>query len=71
MSPSIAQLYTRKEIFRIQQHPYLRIGLEGNQEAIEFVMKVNNGSRSVPIIILPDGSVLVEPGWDELKQKFN
>ena len=64
-------MYTRKEIFGIQQHPYLRIGLEGNQDATEFVMKVNNGYRSVPTIVFPDGSVLVEPGWEELKQKFN
>jgi mycoredoxin len=44
--------------------------LEGNQEATEFVVKVNHGNRSVPTIIFPDGSILVEPNWEELKTKF-
>jgi len=60
-----------KKFFDTNNIPYLKIGLEGNQEATEFVMEINNGNRSVPTIIFPDGTVLVEPGWDELKQKFN
>ncbi len=50
--------------------PYLRVSLEGNTEATEFVMKVNHGFRSVPTIIFPDGSMLVEPSLEELKAKF-
>jgi mycoredoxin len=60
-----------KKFFEANNIPYLRIGLEGNQEATEFVMQVNNGYRSVPTIVFPDGSILVEPSWDELRQKFN
>jgi mycoredoxin len=60
-----------KKFFETNNIPYLCIGLEGNQEATEFIMKVNCGNRSVPTIIFPDGTVLVEPGWEELKQKFN
>lgn len=60
-----------KKFFETNNIPYEHIGLEGNREATEFVMKVNNGYRSVPTIIFPDGTVLVEPGWDELKQKFS
>lgn len=51
--------------------PYLQVGLEGNQEATEFVMQVNHGNRSVPTIIFPDSSILVEPGWAELNAKFS
>jgi mycoredoxin len=58
-----------KKFFGANNIPYLRIGLEGNAEATEFVMQVNNGYRSVPTIIFPDGSVLVEPNWEELKAK--
>jgi len=43
--------------------------LEGNAEATEFVIQINRGYRSVPTIIFPDGSVLVEPNWEELKVK--
>jgi len=58
-----------KKFFEANNIPYIRIGLEGNAEATEFVMQVNRGYRSVPTIIFPDGSVLVEPNWEELKTK--
>lgn len=60
-----------KKFFEAHNISYLRVGLEGNADATEFVMQVNNGYRSVPTIIFPDGSVLVEPAWDELKAKFS
>ena len=59
-----------KRFFEAKNIPYLCVGLEGNAEATEFVTRVNNGYRSVPTIIFPDGSVLVEPGWKELKAKI-
>ncbi|HLO28653.1 MAG TPA: glutaredoxin family protein, partial [Anaerolineales bacterium] len=37
-----------KKFFEVNNIPYLRVGLEGNAEATEFVMKVNHGYRSVP-----------------------
>ena len=62
-----------KKFFEVNNIPYLNIGIEGDHEATKFVMQINNGNRSVPTItiIFPDGSVLVEPGWEELKRKFN
>ena len=59
-----------KKFFEANNIPYIRIGLEENAKATEFVMQVNHGYRSVPTIIFPDGSVLVEPGWEELKAKI-
>jgi mycoredoxin len=60
-----------KKFFEAYNIPYLHVGLEGNDEATEFVKKINNGYRSVPTIVFPDGSILVEPGWEELKAKFS
>lgn len=60
-----------KSFFETNQIEYLKVNLEGNQEATEFVMEVNGGSRSVPTIIFPDGTILVEPSWEELKRKFS
>jgi mycoredoxin len=60
-----------KKFFEANNIPYLRVGLEGDEEATEFVMQVNNGYRSVPTIVFPDGTVLTEPSWDELRQKIN
>jgi mycoredoxin len=60
-----------KKFFEANKISYLQIGLEGNPEATEFVMQVNSGYRSVPTIIFPDGSILVEPSWEELRNKTN
>jgi mycoredoxin len=60
-----------KKFFEVNNIPHLQVGLEGNAEATEFVLRVNHGYRSVPTIVFPDGSILVEPNWDELKAKFS
>ena len=52
------------------QIKYLAVGLEGNEEAAKFVMSINHGNRSVPTIIFPDGSILVEPSLRELQEKI-
>ncbi len=57
-----------KAFFEANKIEYLRVGLEGNEEATQFVMNINNGNRSVPTIIFPNGSVLVEPSWGELRE---
>jgi mycoredoxin len=58
-----------RAFFEANNISYFPVLLEGNPAATEFVMKMNNGFRSVPTIIFPDGSVLVEPSWKELKEK--
>jgi len=58
-----------KKFFEANEIPYLKVSLEGDAEAVEFVMQINNGNRSVPTIVFPDGAILVEPNWEELKAK--
>lgn len=79
LTPSQIVMYTTdycsdclrvKKFFEAYSIPYLRIGLESDEEATEFVIQVNKGYRSVPTIIFPDGTVMVEPNWEELKAKF-
>ena len=60
-----------KKFFEANNIPHLPVVLEGNAEATDFVIKINNGYKSVPTIVFPDGSVLVEPDWEELKAKFS
>ena len=60
-----------KKFFELNNIPHIKVGLEGDADATEFVIQVNNGYRSVPTIIFPDGSILVEPNWEELKAKFS
>jgi len=49
--------------------PYAWINIEQDSKARDYVVEVNRGSRSVPTIVFPDGSVLVEPGDAELEKK--
>ena len=43
--------------------------IEKDQEGCAYVESVNRGNRSVPTILFPDGSVLVEPSNVELETK--
>ena len=49
---------------------YESINIEEDARAAEYVKRVNRGYRSVPTIVFPDGSILVEPGPRELASKF-
>ncbi|MCC6299650.1 MAG: glutaredoxin family protein [Anaerolineales bacterium] len=70
VTESCADCVRAKKFFEARSIPHVRVGLEGNAQATEFVIQVNRGFRSVPTIVFPDGSVLVEPSWEELKSKF-
>jgi mycoredoxin len=61
--------YRAKAFFDSNNIKYTRVGLEGDERATEFVLSLNQGHRTVPTIIFPDGSVLSEPSWEELRQK--
>lgn len=50
--------------------PYIWIDIDEDMEARQFVERVNNGYRSVPTIVFPDGSILVEPSVAELNRKL-
>jgi mycoredoxin len=51
--------------------PYEYINIEHDEQAAEYVMQVNRGMRTVPTIVFPDGSVLVEPSVRDLAAKFS
>lgn len=49
---------------------YDYINIEEDDRAAAYVMKINGGMQSVPTIVFPDGSVLVEPSARQLAEKF-
>ena len=51
--------------------PYEYINIEEDESAADYVLRVNGGMRSVPTIVFPDGSILVEPSPRELAAKFS
>ena len=60
-----------KNFFSQNNISFMEIDVDNDPQAAEFVRQVNNGSRSVPTIIFPDGTKLVEPSNEQLKAKFN
>ncbi len=58
-------------VLKEQQWPYTYVDIEQDDEARAYVQQVNNGMQSVPTIIFPDGSVLVEPSSSVLTAKLN
>ena len=49
---------------------YDYIDIDENSEGRLFVETVNHGNRSVPTILFPDGSTLVEPSTQILREKL-
>jgi mycoredoxin len=50
--------------------PFLEVDVNEDKTAEAFVKEQNNGNRSVPTIIFPDGSKMVEPSEQELNEHF-
>lgn len=46
------------------------INIEETPEAADIVLALNNGNRTVPTIVFPDGSFLSEPKITELRRKL-
>jgi mycoredoxin len=59
-----------KFFFKRKKIDVLEVDVNTDKNAEAFVKELNNGNRSVPTIILPDGSMLVEPSTEELEEKF-
>lgn len=59
-----------KTFFGEQRIHYDYIDLDQHPEAVATVEQINDGMRSIPTIIFPDGTVLVEPSNAELAQKL-
>jgi len=49
---------------------YEDIDIDTDSQAKAFVEEVNRGSRAVPTIVFPDGSILVEPADIDLAAKL-
>ncbi len=59
-----------KRVFENLKVDYQWIDIDQDKAAEAYVKETNNGFRSVPTIIFPDGSKLVEPSNTELEEKL-
>jgi mycoredoxin len=63
--------YHSRKILNGREISYEYIDINRNAEAKAYVEQVNNGNRSVPTIVFPDGDVLVEPSRKVLHAKLD
>ena len=56
--------------FKRNNIPVEYIDIDESTEGETYVKSVNNGNRSVPTIVFPDGSILVEPDNQEIEEKL-
>ncbi len=59
-----------KQVMGSMKVSYEEINISNDEAAIELVIRLNNGSSSVPTIVFPDGSILTEPSTTVLVQKL-
>ena len=59
-----------KRVLERHNVPYTWINIEQDAAARSRVQEINGGYMSVPTILFPDGSVLVEPANSELEAKL-
>ncbi|MBN1667310.1 MAG: glutathione S-transferase N-terminal domain-containing protein [Anaerolineales bacterium] len=50
--------------------PYIYVDINQDAAGRAYVQQVNQGNRSVPTIVFPDGSILVEPSNQALEAKL-
>ena len=63
---------SRRARLLFEQHhiPYSWVDIDKDEVAAKLVESLAKGYRSVPTIVWPDGSFLVEPSSDALAQKL-
>jgi len=63
---------SRRARLILDQHKiaYQWVDIDKDAQAAAWVEQANRGYRSVPTILFPDGSILVEPSNTELLQKL-
>ncbi len=62
--------FRAKKVMESMKVKFHEIDITNDESAAELVIRLNNGSRSVPTIVFPDGSILTEPSTPALVQKL-
>jgi mycoredoxin len=66
-TPWCADCRRAKRVFAALGIPYTEVDIAEDDDAAVLVQRLNGGYRSVPTIIFPDGSRLVEPSVSVLE----
>lgn len=69
-TPWCGDCWRAKRLFAEHGVAYTEIDIERDPAAAERVARINGGMQSVPTILFPDGSILVEPTNAQLQAKL-
>ena len=59
-----------KKVLETMNVEYTDVNIEQDPDAVETVLSINNGNRSVPTIVFSDGSTLTEPSVVVLRNRI-
>jgi glutaredoxin-like protein len=59
-----------RRFFEEEKIEYDWVDIDKDESAARYVESVANGFRSVPTIVFPDGTILVEPSTSQLREKL-
>ncbi len=59
-----------KQFLAEHRVPFDWIDIDQDHEALRVVEELQHGGRTIPTIVFPDGSFLLEPADDELARKL-
>jgi len=77
--PSTVTIYTTstcgpcirlKRALSEREIDFIEVNVELDEQAADWVMAVNQGARTVPTVLMPDGSTLTNPSADEVAQQL-
>jgi mycoredoxin len=69
-TPWCGDCWRAKRLFTEHDVAYTEIDIERDPAAAERVARLNDGMQSVPTILFPDGTILVEPTNAQLRAKL-
>ncbi len=61
------QCWALKHWLTRERIPFREIGIENDAEARRFVRRISRGYASVPTVVLPNGRILVEPSFPQVR----
>ena len=59
-----------RQVFKEEKIEYIWVDIDKDADAARYVESVAHGFRSVPTIVFPDGTILVEPSTSQLRDKL-
>ena len=69
-TPTCKDCVIAKQVFEELEIAYEFINIASDPKATKTAIELNNGVRRIPVIQFGDGSLLVEPTYEELKFKI-